>query len=83
MSKSKKKKKEKVIYVDDGRTIADMSNVPGTRLSRDAWRSNSTGKEKWETYWGAVKKMFVPMLVVIVAICVIYMLIWLFFFLMY
>lgn len=80
---AKKKKKDKVIYVDDGRTIADMSNVPGTRLSRDAWRSNSTGKEKWDTYWGAVKRMFVPMLVVIVAICVLYMLLWLIFFLMY
>lgn len=78
-----KKKKEKVIYVDDGRTVADMSNVPGTRISRDAWRTNSTGKEKWETYWNAVKRMFVPMLVVMVAICVIYMLIWLIFFLMY
>lgn len=78
-----KKKKDKVIYVDDGRTIADMSNVPGTRLSRDAWRSHSTGKEKWDTYWGAVKQMFVPMLVVIVAICVLYMILWLVFFLMY
>ena len=79
----KKKKKDKVIYVDDGRTIADMSNVPGTRLGRDAWRSHSTAKEKWETYWNAVKRMFVPMLIVIVAICVIYMIIWLVFFLMY
>lgn len=74
-----KKKKDKVIYVDDGRTIADMSNVPGTRLSRDAWRSHSTSKEKWDTYWGAVKQMFVPMLVVIVAICVLYMILWLVF----
>ena len=82
MSKDKKKK-EKVRYVDDGRTIADMSNVPGTRLSRDAWRSNSTGKEKWETYFGAVKRMLVPMLIVMGAICVIYMLIWLAFFLAY
>lgn len=76
---SKKKKKEKVIYVDDGRTVADMSNVPGTRLSRNSRRSTSTGKEKWETYWGAVKKMFVPMLVVVVAICVLYMILWLVF----
>ena len=77
-----KKKKEKVIYVDDGRTIADMSHVPGTRMSR-GWHTNSTGKEKWETYFGAVKRMFVPMLIVMGAICVIYMLIWFVFFLMY
>ncbi len=81
MAKDKKKKKEKVIYVDDGRTIADMSNVPGTRMNPG--RSTGTAKDKWETYWNAVKRMFVPMLVVMVAICVIYMLIWLIFFLMY
>ena len=60
-----KKKKEKIIYVDDGRTVADMSNVSGTRLSRDAWRTNSTGKEKWQTYWMAVRMMILPMLVVL------------------
>lgn len=80
---AKKKKKDKVIYVDDGSTVADMSHVAGTRVSRDAWRSNSTGKEKWDTYWNAVRRMFVPMLVVIGAICVLYMILWLIFFLMY
>ena len=68
-----KKKKEKVVWVDDGRSLADMSNVSGTRLSRKLGRaSTSTAKEKWETYWGAVKMMFVPMLVVMAAICMIY-----------
>ena len=78
-----KKKKEKVIYVDDGRTVADMSNVPGTRLSRDAWRSNSTAKEKWQTYWDAVKRMFGPMMMVICGICIIYMILYFVFLFMY
>ena len=81
MSKDKKQKKEKVRYVDDGRTIADMSHVPGTRMNRG--HSIGTAKDKWETYWNAVKRMFVPMLIVMGAICVIYMLIWFIFFLMY
>ena len=81
MAKDKKTKKEKVRYVDDGRTVADMSNVPGTRMNRG--RSIGTAKDKWDTYWGAVKRMIVPMLIVMGAICVIYMLIWFIFFLMY
>ena len=78
-----KKKKEKIIYVDDGRTIADMSNVPGTRLSRDAWRSQSTAKEKWQTYWDAVRRMFGPMMMVICGICIIYMILYFVFLFMY
>ena len=78
-----KKKKEKIIYVDDGRTIADMSNVTGTRLSRDAWRSQSTAKEKWQTYWDAVKRMFGPMMIVICGICIIYMILYFVFLFMY
>ena len=78
-----KKKKEKIIYVDDGRTVADMSNVPGTRLSRDAWRTNSTAKEKWQTYWDAVKRMFGPMMIVICGICIIYMILYFVFLFLY
>ena len=78
-----KKKKEKIIYVDDGRTVADMSNVSGTRLSRDAWRTNSTGKEKGQTYLDAVKRMFGPMMAVICGICIIYMILYFIFLFMY
>lgn len=66
MSNEKKKKKEKVKYVDDGRTIADMSNVANGRKSLDgSQRSSSSAKEKWKTYWEAVKLMFLPMMVVL------------------
>ncbi len=81
--KTMAKKKEKITYVDDGRTLADMSGVSGGRLpKRPAGVPGSTAKEKWQTYWGAVKMMFVPMLTVVVALCVIYMIIWVIFFFM-
>ena len=80
---SKKKKKEKITYIDDGRTIADMSNVGGGRRKlNNSLRPHSTAKEQWQTYLAAVKMMFVPMLVVISALIVIYMLLWLVFLLL-
>ena len=60
----KKKKKEKITYVDDGRTIADMSGVPGG-MQWAKKGTTSSPKEIWQTYWSAVKMMFKPMLVVI------------------
>ncbi len=74
-----KKKKEKITYIDDGRTLADMSGVPGSRLNKDAWKSSSTAKQKWETYWNAVKRMFLPMLATIGALVVIYFILYLIF----
>ena len=69
------KKKEKVTYVDDGRTIAHMSGTQsGFRLSKGAYRPAPKAKDVWKTYWGAVKMMFVPMLVVICGIIILYML---------
>lgn len=69
-----KKKKKKIVYVDDGRTLADMSGVSaGPRLgSRDPARPRPRAKEVWNTYWNAVKMMFLPMLAVIGALVIIY-----------
>ena len=69
------KKKERITYVDDGRTIADMSGVRrGFRLpERPAGMPRPSAKEVWKTYFAAVKMMFVPMLVVVVGILVVYM----------
>ena len=72
----KNQKKPKTRYVDDGRTIADMSNVGGPRFHRAKNAPRSTGKEKWDTYWGAVRMMFVPMLYVITGILIIYMILY-------
>ncbi len=82
MIMGKKQKKEKVRYVDDGRTVADMSGVKsGPRLGGDASRPRPKAKDVWTTYWNAVKMMFGPMLVVIVGLCIIYMIVWLVFWL--
>ncbi|MBE6563047.1 MAG: hypothetical protein E7660_04860 [Ruminococcaceae bacterium] len=65
----KKRKKEKVVYIDDGRTIADMSNVTGAgRLQlpgRSAYRPAPRVRDVLRTYFSAVRMMFLPMLVVI------------------
>ena len=83
MSEKGKKKKEKVVYVDDGRTIADMSNVKG---GASKYFSNtpsySTGKEKWTTFFDAFRMMLLPTLVFAGGIAVLYGLVYLLFRLM-
>ena len=74
-------KKKKTVWVDDGRTIADMSGIDHPRLSRSKYAPGSSAKDKWSTYWNAVRMMFVPMLVTMTAIGVIYLVIWLIMFL--
>ena len=75
------KKKEKIKYIDDGRTIADMSGVhTGPRLRSNPYRPPLKVKEVLKTYFSAVKLMFMPMLVVIVGIIIIYMILYAVFF---
>ena len=65
------KKKEKVIYIDDGRTIADMSGITAApRFAKSP--SRSTLKEKWQTFWGAFKMMLLPTFVFAGALLLIY-----------
>lgn len=73
--KKAKKKKEKVVYYDDGRTVADMSNVSRrwSPSTRQTVRRKGRGREIWHTYWGAVRMMFGPMLAVIVVLIILYM----------
>lgn len=78
------KKKEKITYVDDGRAIADMSGISGPRLgNRNPYRPRASGKEIWKTYWNAVKMMIVPMITVVCALGVIYMILYFVFLLAY
>lgn len=72
MSEQKKeeKKKEKVVYYDDGHTIADMSEVGRPRSQG----SHSTFREKWKTYWSAVKMMLIPMAIVVSILVIMYLL---------
>ena len=76
----KKEKKDKVRYYDDGRTVSDMSGVRPSPLSGgDPLRPRASAKEKWDTYWNAVKMMFGPMLVVLVGLGILYMILYLLF----
>lgn len=65
-------KKEKVVYVDDGRSLADMSGVSSPGLSGKPSRYRASFKEQWQTYISAVKMMLKPMFFVIGALCVAY-----------
>ena len=62
-----KKQKEKIIYIDDGRTIADMSGIQSSMgiHNRTPGVPRASLKEQWKTYWTAVKLMVKPMLVVV------------------
>lgn len=72
-----KKKKEKVIYIDDGSTIADMSGVSGPRLGkRNPSNPRPDPKDVWHTYWSAVKSMIGPLLVVLCIIAIVYMILY-------
>ncbi|MBQ8322223.1 MAG: hypothetical protein IJX92_07655 [Clostridia bacterium] len=81
----KKKKKPKTVYIDDGRTIADMSVLndgPKSKFvsSRPHVRGGKgTFKEQMQTYFAAVKMMFLPMLVMMAGICVIFLILYLVF----
>ena len=83
--KHPKKKKEKITYVDDGSTLADMSGLRGNTPLRRPLQP-SYGKQKrepatragaiWQTYIAAVRTMIGPMLVVLGGVSVIFFLIW-------
>lgn len=69
------KKKEKITYIDDGRTIADMSNVSGgfRFKERNPYLPPASLKAQLATFWNAMKMMFRPMLVVVAGIMLIYL----------
>ncbi len=78
---SDKKSKKTITYIDDGRTIADMSNLP----QRFIWAkkgTTSTFKEIWRTYWMATKMMLKPTLIVVGFLVVIYLIATIIFWLM-
>ena len=63
MSKKSDKKKKKVTYVDDGSTIADMSGVSGGFGGRRGGNISNL-EDKKTTFFRAQRQMFVPMLIV-------------------
>ncbi len=75
MSKDKQKK-EKIKYIDDGRTISDMSGtsrgfMPPAKKKKD---KPYVGETAWQTYIRSVKMMLKPMLFVIALIGVVFLL---------
>ena len=76
MANEKKKKKKKVKYVDDGRTIADMSGVYG--VDKRYVGPKGTFKEQARTNWNTVKMMFIPMMITIGIITAVFFIMWLF-----
>lgn len=77
-----KKKKEKITYVDDGRTLADMSGLSNNRNNWTKRGTTSSPKDIWRTYWCAVKMMVKPMLVTIGFICAVFLILSILFWLM-
>lgn len=79
--KDKNNKKPKITYIDDGRTIADMSNLP-SRVSCTKQGTTSSFKEIWRTYWQATKMMLKPTLIAVLFLVVIFLIITIIFWLM-
>ncbi len=73
MSKKSDKKKKKVTYIDDGSTIADMSALGGGRTGGP----RGTLKEQKNTFFRAMRMMFIPMLVAMGLISVAYLIVYL------
>ena len=66
--KQKKSKKQRVIYIDDGSSVADMSGTVKSPRGKSDKRSSaprSTFRECFQTYTDAVRMMFLPMLAVL------------------
>ena len=79
---SKKKKKEKIVYYDDNSTISDMSNVGRKRripttAEQKGGKPPSAFRDKWNTYWDAVKLMVMPMLAVLAVLSAIFLVLFL------
>ena len=78
-----RKKKEKVIYVDDGSTIADMSATRRRTMApmlsgEDGRRAPRTRAGRiLRTYFSAVRSMIGPMLITLGALTVVFLLVWL------
>ncbi len=69
------KKKEKIVYYDDGRTIADMSAF-GTKPKKAESMSGSRFKDIWNTYWAATRMMFLPTLAIAGGLAALFLLTW-------
>ena len=79
MSKNKKKKKQKITYIDDGRTLYDMSQLSGGGRAPKNLSTRGGCKEQFQTYIRAVRSMLLPMFVVMGGICIVFLILYLVF----
>lgn len=77
----KKNKKQKITYIDDGRQIADMSNLP-QGLNWNKQGTSSSFRDVWRTYWQATRMMLLPTLAAVGLLVVVYLIVTLVFWLM-
>ena len=77
----KKNKKQKITYIDDGRQIADMSNLQqGLNWTKQG--TSSSFRDVWRTYWQATRMMLLPTLAAVGLLVVVYLIVTLVFWLM-
>ncbi len=70
-----KKKKEKITYIDDGRSLADMSGL-SSGIDVSSRHTSAPVKEIIRTYLNATKMMLLPTAVAVGFIVVIYILVY-------
>ena len=76
----KKPQKQKNVPIDDGRSFADMSEVPGGLFGRfklGKTPSPSSLREKWDTFFTVFRMMLLPTLLVAGILALGYFLLWL------
>ena len=70
-NKKNKEKKEKVLYYDDGSTIADMSGVTESKIKIKKQDNNkyykpvSTDREELKTFFDTFKMILIPTAIVL------------------
>ena len=79
----KQKKKEKITYIDDGSSVADMSALDSKDGQNKPPRTEAPGrtraplKEQFKTFFDAQRMMFLPMLAVLGIIALAFLLVYL------
>ena len=76
MAKKNKKKKEKIIYVDDGRTVADMSGVGRQKSAPKSGRQSGGLKDQFRTFRDAQRAMFLPMIATLAIIALAFLIVY-------
>ena len=72
--KSEKPKKEKIVYIDDGRTLADMSNVSGGWFQSSDKMQSTRFRDSWRTYWQVFRMMLVPTAIAVGILVILFLL---------